>query len=111
MTEPKTEPRAEQALSVKIDDELLVISIGIKSLAFATESCPALEKFYEKGPRFGQFDGPKVFDPVAFAAAVVEELGREEEDGTTPVHLLFDQAAADAIENGADGIRMPGEEA
>lgn len=101
---------AEQPLSALIEKEVLVISIGVKTLAAATENCSALERFYEFGPKMGQFEGPKVFDPALFAAAVLDELEREEEDGTTPVHVLLDAAAEAAIQNGADGVKMPTDE-
>jgi hypothetical protein len=46
----------------------------------------------------------KVTDPEAFAADLLYELRREEEDGTTPIHRLFDRCIWSAIENGAQGI-------
>lgn len=39
-----------------------------------------------------------------FADAIVEALGREEDDGTTPLHRLFDAAMLDAIEDGCEGV-------
>lgn len=44
-----------------------------------------------------------VTDKTAFADAIVEQLGEEEEDGTTPLHRLFDAAMSAAIEDGAEG--------
>lgn len=44
-----------------------------------------------------------VTDRQRFADAVVEQLGEEQEDGTTPLHLLFDNAMRAAIEDGAEG--------
>jgi len=41
---------------------------------------------------------------AAFADAVVEALGSEEDDGTTPLHRLFDNAMLAAIEDGCDGV-------
>lgn len=41
---------------------------------------------------------------AAFADAVVEALGREEDDGTTPLHRLFDNAMLAAIEDGCEGV-------
>ena len=46
----------------------------------------------------------EVTDAHAFAKYFVDELNREEEDGTTPVHAMFDKAFTEAVENGADGI-------
>jgi hypothetical protein len=46
----------------------------------------------------------KVTDSRAFAADLVTELNREEEDGTTRVHRMFDGAIDEAINQGAEGI-------
>jgi hypothetical protein len=45
-----------------------------------------------------------VVDLEAFAKDFVLELVREEEDGTTLVHLMLDKAAVKAAENGAFGL-------
>ena len=45
-----------------------------------------------------------VTDKVAFAEAIVEALGCEEDDGTTPLHRLFDAAMLAAIEDGCEGV-------
>lgn len=44
------------------------------------------------------------------AKAMVRVLEAEEEDGTTPVHRLFDDAMLHALENGEDGFRETTEE-
>ena len=48
-------------------------------------------------------------DEYAFARAVVAELAREDEDGTTPAHRLLEVAAVEAVEQGAEGVRFPGD--
>jgi hypothetical protein len=48
----------------------------------------------------------KVTDAEAFARDLVAELNREEEDGTTPVHRMFDAVIQGAIENGAEGVEI-----
>lgn len=45
-----------------------------------------------------------VTDKGALADSMVERLGEEEEDGTTPLHRLFDAALQAVIENGDEGI-------
>jgi len=45
-----------------------------------------------------------VINKAAFAEAIVEALGREEDDGTTPLHRLFDDAMLAAIEDGCEGV-------
>jgi hypothetical protein len=46
----------------------------------------------------------KVTDAAVFAGELVTELGREEEDGTTLIHLMLDKAVTRALENGAQGV-------
>lgn len=46
----------------------------------------------------------KIVNARKFARDFVAELNREEEDGSTPVHALFDAAFVAAVEQGADGM-------
>jgi hypothetical protein len=46
----------------------------------------------------------KVTDPAVFAEEVCHALNDEREDGTTPVHMMFDKVFLAAIEDGAEGI-------
>jgi hypothetical protein len=46
----------------------------------------------------------RLTDPEAFANEFVRELNREQEDGTTPIHVLFDKCLYAAIEQGAEGV-------
>lgn len=48
--------------------------------------------------------GWKVTNARAFAKEVVHALNDEDEDGTTPIHRLFDAAFEEAIEQGAEGV-------
>lgn len=61
---------------------------------------------YSGGVDLGYIEpGWKVTDPAAFAREVVHELNRENPDnGTTPIHRLFDAVMQEAIEQGADGV-------
>lgn len=62
------------------------IKIGISTLAFSTEQL-----------------GWKINSSTGFAKDVLYELrDRAEEDGTTKVHILFDDAAIRAIEDGSE---------
>lgn len=45
-----------------------------------------------------------VTDPAVFAKELTYALDREEEDGTTPIHRMFDACIDDAINQGAEGI-------
>lgn len=46
----------------------------------------------------------KITNIDEFAADLVGELNREEEDGTTRIHQMFDKAIDEAIGQGAFGI-------
>ena len=46
----------------------------------------------------------KITDAAKFAKEVCRELNEEQEDGTTPVHILFDGAIQSAFEQGAEGV-------
>ncbi len=91
----------DQVLSVKIADGKLVISIGINVLCFSAENC---ERFYD-----GDRDKYtlKVTNKRKFAGEIVRALEREEEDGTTPVHVLLDNAFEVAMEDGCEGVKEP----
>ena len=80
---------ADEPLEVVLAGDRLVISIGVNVLAFAV------------GAGTQDFT---ITDAALAAREILRELQREEEDGTTPVHKLLDQAAFDAWENGGEGF-------
>lgn len=80
--------KSETPLTVEIKDECLSITVGVKTLAFAITHNPELKL--------------NVTDAKGFAQDVLHELQREQEDGTTPVHLLLDKAADEAAEQGSE---------
>ncbi len=90
-------------------DENGTISIEISAadLASAVEGGPALEKYDEAT---GDFKAPIVWDQQRFARDVFAALSEEEEDGTNRVHRMFDEAFKEALEQGADGISVFGED-
>jgi len=89
-------------LDVELTDDAIVIRLPFETLTFAVTCCPLLWD--------GDLDeGPTVTDVQAFARAVLEELRYEEEDGSTPVHRMYDRVFERACEMGAERIRMPGE--
>lgn len=85
-------------LTVGIEADQLVVRIGIKTLADCADLSPM---FYD--PESDE-QSMKVTDPHLFAKAVVDELLDEKEDGTTPVHEMFDAAFQSACENGCEGV-------
>lgn len=78
-------------LTVEIKGDELRISIGINTLAYAVQM----------GGQWGS--DFYVNEPAAFAKSIETELQREEEDGTTPVHRLFDTVAVDAYDGVEEG--------
>lgn len=96
MTEAQKHP-----LTVEVADGKLVISIGVETLAFATWHA---DDVFERGDRIADVD--------AFGRDVARQLRQEEDDGTTPVHRLLDQAVRDGLENGdmIDSVRLAAED-
>lgn len=78
-----------------IEDGAIVIRVSLDALPAVLEGAWAMRKLdirYE------------ITNPLEFAKEVVRALNREDEQGTTDIHNLFDQAFLDAIEAGAEGI-------
>lgn len=51
--------------------------------------------------------GSHVTHTKTFSDALLTELQREQEDGATSSHFMLDQAISNAIDNGAEGVRIP----
>jgi len=96
-------------LKVEIADRRLVISIGVDELARAIEASPD-DRICTYNDETGEFESPKIVEPDLFAADFLRELNHEQEDGTTDVHRLLDNAAVKAFENGAEGVVFPGDQ-
>jgi hypothetical protein len=80
-----------------IKGEAIVIRLSLVSIADAVRG----------GVDLGSIDPPiRVTDPKVFAKEVVHALNREDDDGTTPIHRLFDQAFSEATEDGARGVQL-----
>ncbi len=89
----------EQPLSVKMDDDVLIIRIGLDRLAYCAETSP---EFYcgETG-RYCL----KVTNRHGFANDVILALNHEEDDGSTPVERMLDAAIVAAFEDGSEHMR------
>ena len=81
---------ADNPLKVSIEKGELVIRLGIERL-----------DGHERHPTFPALT---FLDRHAWARDVVYEIGREEEDGTTPFCALLETVIAAAIDNGSTGI-------
>lgn len=82
-------------LKVERTGDMVNISIGTELLVHAVLHGPAM------------LDDPDltITDKTKFADEIVNYLKCEEEDGSTPLHRAFDQAALSAVENGCDGVK------
>ena len=87
-----------KTLKVKLENDVITISIGIDTLVYAAKNSPT-DLFYHK---LWNPEGiiKKVANKTEFAEDVVRELQSEAEDGTTLVHIMFDKAIVQVVENG-----------
>jgi hypothetical protein len=90
-----------------IDGDKIVITLHAETLQHAIEGVDSL---YEFDAEHEKFHYPIVTDPEVFLKEVAAELNREKEDGTTPIHELFDQMFINAVEAGTLGVVCPFEE-
>lgn len=104
-------PNAEPPLTVRVPVEerrkalrVEPINDGIVITLPATAFKMAAELHPDLWDHAADASSLKIIDQNAFAKDVVRELRREEEDGTTLVHLMFDSAVMRALENGCEGI-------
>ena len=79
-------------LKTELKDGQLVISIGVDTLCYAVS----------EGRSYGMGE-ISISDNDVFAGELLHILNDESEDGSTVVHRMFDDAASQAIENGAEG--------
>lgn len=78
-----------------IEKGSLVIRVSLEALPMVLEGAWAMGKF---DTRY------KITDASEFAKELMHALNREDEQGTTPVHELFDAAILHVIEQGGFGI-------
>lgn len=85
-------------LECKAQDGEIVIRIGEQVLAFATEQNPELWNVEKDKPKF------KITDAKIFSRAVMSAMNQEDEDGSTLLTRMLDQAVLEAIEYGCEGV-------
>lgn len=96
------EPRPSTGGQATIIDGKIEISIDVAALPMIVNGsclCDSMEGLW------------KVTDAETFAKEVCQALNDEHEDGTTRVHMMFDAAFMEAINQGAEGIEEVDEEA
>ena len=94
--------RRNQPLDVNIEQQQLVIRIGIDTLAFAFEESNENHKYDEKKHDWNKL--VKVLDSEQFAKDVMYELTREEEDGSSNLTNLLDIACVEALNQGSIAV-------
>lgn len=94
--------KRDQPLAVLIEDDQVVIRVGIDTLKFATEYC---QRFYDYD-RHGAHDGPfvTVEDKRELARDFIRQLLKEKKDGSTRLSDLFDDCIKAAFEDGSIGF-------
>ncbi len=93
---------ADAPLTVDIEDDEIVIRIGIGTLAWAFDRMEENNPWSADKRDFVQ--KWRVSDPKEFARDVVGELTNEEEDGSHPLNRLLDQVCNAAVDQGSLGI-------
>ena len=99
----------DRPLQVKIEDEELVIRIGIDTLAWAFEHQDDNNPYVstgkdEDGETHDWIRQFEVVDQKEFAKDVIREIVREEEDGSTPLEDFLDKMGNTAADQGSIGI-------
>jgi len=87
--------------AVTEDGVVLTIHVSGSTLANAVKYMPKAEIFDEGLQDFFQ---PEVVDDAAFLKEMARALRHEEEDGTTLVHRMLDEAAIHIMHVGGDGV-------
>lgn len=87
--------------AVTEDGVVLTIQISGSTLAHAVKYMPKAEIFDEG---LQDFFHPEIVDEVAFLKEMAGALRCEEEDGTTLVHRMIDDAAIHLMHVGGDGV-------
>jgi hypothetical protein len=92
-------------LTIKIENDAIVIRLPFETLKFASEQSPKLATYdHDKS----DWRRVKVTNIQEWAKEVLRALRHEEEDGSTPVDMLFDKMFEAAVEDGAEGIAIEG---
>ena len=98
MSEAKQNERmvmADHPLQIKIEDEQLVIRIGVKRLA----ECST-------GDELGALHGRKITDPNEFCEDVIREMMIEDEVGNTPLIRFLGEMEIAAFESGSLAVEL-----
>lgn len=92
---------AKEPLSIGIEDDRLVIRIGVECLCRSIEMADTWPSKNEDG------DPCKIVDQAQFLKDLVGELELDDEQGATSIHLMLDQAALGVAEGGSEAVEFP----
>lgn len=92
----------DQRLVCQVEGDELVIRIGFDALKMAAEYCPRFYNDEVHGSSGGPYE--TVEDVRELASDVCRAITHEEEDGSSPLTELFDEAFLAAAENGSIGF-------
>lgn len=92
----------DQPLACRVEGDELVIRIGFDALKMAAEYCPRFYNYDVHGGGGGPYE--TVCDVRELASDVCRALTHEEEDGSSPLTELLDDAILAAAENGSVGF-------
>lgn len=81
----------------EILDGVITIRIPVENLT------PIIEGAWATGNLMGRL---RLTNSSEFALDLLRELNRESEDGSTPIHRLFDKCIYEAVDQGAQGIEF-----
>lgn len=104
--EAKKVRNIDRPLTVKIEDNQLVIRVGINTLVYCTEHCPIFYDYEKdaKTPGYGLGPYVKVKNKKELVKDVIGEILHEKEDGSTPLSDMLDNAILAAYEDGSLGF-------
>lgn len=105
----KTDRFDEPLECTVFDNGVLVVSIGINTLAHAAKHSPYVEREFLFDNDTGDIDESKfeVTNNMEFAEDVRNQILDEREDGSSKLSDLLDWATQAAIENGSLNVRYP----
>lgn len=97
LNDPEPEPEAlhRDAATAVIEAGAITIRVPLANLQAIMDggfACAAYDRRY------------KVTDVEGFAKEVADELNKEDEEGTTPIHRLFDASINAALDSGAQHV-------
>ena len=99
----KTKSNKKAPLRCKLIGDKVVIDVGIDTIAFVFENGDNNNPFNEKADDYvRQYT---VVDKKQFAKDVIDAMLLEEEDGSSMLTKLFDDATEAAVESGSNGIK------